>query len=639
MKRLVAVTMAVMMSFTTVVTGSVAFGKDANDGYYGIISGQYTCYYYGENNIRTYYYSDDYFREAGSAKNEHLRTMSAALANAEVDEEGDAYTEEILENTGFTDIVNYGTGENDVQDVVFGHKKIDDTELVVAVFGTSNGLKEWTSDFKVGDTDDSQGFAEGTEAVVNYYNEYINKYSLKPGKIWATGYSRGGAIADLFGKYLNQNTESTGVSEDNIYVYTIEAPLTTTEDVSYDNIHNVVDENDIVTYVVPAKWGYSNCGVKEIINKKNTKIKKKKISTQKLMAGKDPVENDGVTTIPVFLNDFFSWLCDDEYLSRETYVKYLQDDLGPLTYMLLSKSTEENEAIKDYFANDFMNAFSTSYRKYMIAGIFVSIINGDTDSVNKAKTKAKNLLKEVLDEDEAKEVFTADDITTINKVAADVLDSLIYALRDDYNGSNSGGNKTQNIIIFGASDDTLYKSIVSSYGNDIEDNALKDSASTDKEKKEWYEGYDEGYDAGYEAGEKEADYDSSSYKAASDKEYTESYISGYKYGYCEAYLSAMAYEDINHTFTRITTFAANIETLINPHYPGSNIILVENQDSYYTNAPEIGTTENKTQVTAGQEGSAFTGGYAAILIGAGFIAGGVGSAFATKSVRKKREED
>ncbi|MBQ3433203.1 hypothetical protein IJG22_02815, partial [Candidatus Saccharibacteria bacterium] len=140
-------------------------------------------------------------------------------------------------------------------------------ELVVVAPRNYNYMTEWLSNFNVGTTGDHAGFSESANRITERFNQYITAHNLSNYKTWAVGYSRGGAVIDLFGKTINANIDSYQMSPDDFYVYTFGAPRASTVATNYNNIHDVKDGNDLLLgYVFPELWGFYNTGTYEEIH-------------------------------------------------------------------------------------------------------------------------------------------------------------------------------------------------------------------------------------------------------------------------------------------------------------------------------------------------------------------------------------
>ena len=565
-----------------------------NDGYYNIISGMYYTKFQ-EAATGIFYYSDDYFKESATAKNSHLRTMSDVLAITTFDESGNAYTKDVLEQTDFEDITSYGMEKGENISATFAHKNIDGNELVAVVIGVYDESAGWASNLNIGSSGDAEGFAEAAKTVAGYLDTYLNEKNVTANKIWAMGYSRGGAVADLLGKYLNQNASSLGVSQDDIYVYTFEAPHTTTDDVAFNNIHNVVDENDIITYIVPDSWGFTNCGIKEVVNINNKKLKKKQLDFMKVINGDNKMtKNAGTTTYAAFIKEFMNWVTSDDSINRDKYVEIIQDDAIALGEIFGGMTQEERQAYTEYFDNEFTKAITSDENKSRIFMALVKAVSGDSEEEKQAIDEAVDIITSILDQDAAKKVFSSDEIETMKKAISDTASTLFYVVLEDFAVTQDLG-----------SDSSRYNNVVDKHSSDYNNNEIKDVTSSQEEEDSWYAGYNVGYDAGYEQGVNDTKYDSSPTEPQDKVSSKSAYESGYKYGYYEGYLMAVDYGEVSYILGKTTTMIENATALVDVHYPNNSVKVVEKQDSYYTDAPAVGVSEGKG---ASATGTAIAGG-------------------------------
>ena len=596
-------------------------GEDltANDGYYNIISGQYTGYYY-DGEKRTYYYSDDYFNDKGSEKNAHLRTMSGVVAITAI-KDSKEYTEDIFDQTGFSEIETYGGEKGSIIGATFAHKKLADGEIVAVAIGYGESGAGWATNFNVGATGDHAGFSKAAKEIQGYLDTYLSDKGVTAKKIWVMGYSQGGAVADLFGKYLNNSAASLNISQDDIYVYTFEAPGSTTDDVVFNNIHNCVDENDFITYIVPSEWGFSNCGVKEVINTGNKKLKKKQADFGNITLNKKPYTmNDGVTTYASFINGFVSWFSSDGNVSRDVYAEELQEHAVVLAELFGSKTDDELKAYSNYFEKDFADALKGVKDKNKLITMLLNAISGEKDREKAAMDDFEELLFSILEEDAAKKVFTEDEIKKLESAVSGAKETLFYLLLDDFIVSEDRG-----------SDSSFYEKTEKNHKADETDN--KKDGLSEADEKDWYVGYDVGYDAGFEAGEARDEYDSTPQDLP--KNAGSAAKSGYIYGYYEGYLFAVDYGEMTHVLQKTMTVIDNAEKLVNIHKPDYAITVLEAQDSYYTNPPVIGVSGSEN---AAVTGSAIAGGNGNIVLVLMIIFAMVVVVEATVIIRSRKKE-
>ena len=64
---------------------------------------------------------------------------------------------------------------------------------------------EWASNLTAGAQGDIQGFYDASEKVNDRLRDYLADNELTDVKLWITGYSRAGAVADLTAVYINEH--------------------------------------------------------------------------------------------------------------------------------------------------------------------------------------------------------------------------------------------------------------------------------------------------------------------------------------------------------------------------------------------------------------------------------------------------
>ena len=80
--------------------------------------------------------------------------------------------------------------------------------------------------------------------------------------MWINGYSRAGALSNVLASLILRNNELP-ITQDNMFVYTFEAPASLTEEhaLPYANVHNISNEADLITFIPPAEYNLYRCGV------------------------------------------------------------------------------------------------------------------------------------------------------------------------------------------------------------------------------------------------------------------------------------------------------------------------------------------------------------------------------------------
>ncbi len=185
-----------------------------------------------------------------------------------------ANCKETLNSLGFTSLsfYHYEIPTTDASDKVafaLGSKVIsEDGKEVLLVVAALRGIgygSEWASNFNVGTGTEHQGFLAAANDVKLALDAYVDQQKTSTGaedvKIWITGYSRAGAVANLAAARLD---EDSSYSKENIYAYTFSAPNTvrdsgTAKD-DYGNIFNLKNAEDLVTTLPFPAWGYTCYG-------------------------------------------------------------------------------------------------------------------------------------------------------------------------------------------------------------------------------------------------------------------------------------------------------------------------------------------------------------------------------------------
>ncbi|MBQ6731001.1 MAG: hypothetical protein IJR08_03735 [Bacilli bacterium] len=211
----------------------------------------------------SFQYEDDYFNSSAKTYNEDLSMLSfgAAVATATKERGTKFFTDLSFEN-----ITPYSYDVDPTKDSIgyfLAHKTIGDYELVTAAFRGFNYGLEWTNNFIIGKTGDHEGFNARGEEVYQELQSYINTYAKnKSLKLWINGYSRGGAISNVLSSLIFRNNK-INVEQDNMFVYTFEAPASLSEEnaVAYENVHNITNKADIIASIPPESYGLKRCGV------------------------------------------------------------------------------------------------------------------------------------------------------------------------------------------------------------------------------------------------------------------------------------------------------------------------------------------------------------------------------------------
>ena len=144
-----------------------------------------------------------------------------------------------------TVVIEENTALNTSQDDEVGTKPL----VVVDVRGSVT-ISDWINDVMTQFDSENNRFAAFADEIFTNVENYLSSTGVQNPIILVTGHSMGAAIANILAARLNGIMDS-----DNVYAYTFATPRTVNEAVSgnqavnYPNIFNILNSNDVVTYV------------------------------------------------------------------------------------------------------------------------------------------------------------------------------------------------------------------------------------------------------------------------------------------------------------------------------------------------------------------------------------------------------
>lgn len=184
----------------------------------------------------------------------------------------------LMQYHGLKDVKSYKLANSysdyHLSELAIGHRTVSyngtEKEIIsVSVRGTNGTLQEWSSNFDIGDPNESpktadwtvktnhKGFDIAATRLLNYINTYIRSYTSSTSNkvLWVTGHSRGAGIANILGARL----QNAGYYN---YTYTFAAPNTTTatNTANYKSIFNVVNTDDFVPCLPMTQWSFRRYG-------------------------------------------------------------------------------------------------------------------------------------------------------------------------------------------------------------------------------------------------------------------------------------------------------------------------------------------------------------------------------------------
>ena len=320
-------------------------------------------------------YGDSYFEVPSPGDHAKLRAASYALALAGYENQADGYPADpsrpnqkiygMLSQMGFSDFESWDVSseeEGHSMGTTIGHKTLSSgQELIVVAPRNYNYMTEWLSNFNVGTSGDHAGFSESASLITSRFNQYITSHNFKNYKVWAVGYSRGGAVIDLFAKAVNANISSYDMHPDNFYVYTFGAPRASVSETNYANIHDVKDGNDLLLgYLFPETWGFYNTGVYEEVHPADLAIKTAMIDISDLADGTRAMNllatNQGLTKDVSTVNgkdfmDAWTQFVTDNGLTREYFNAKVKPSLSALMQLYQLRTLDKQSEFIDFLKN------------------------------------------------------------------------------------------------------------------------------------------------------------------------------------------------------------------------------------------------------------------------------------------------
>ena len=385
-----------------------------------------------------YTYDDEFFLSDPKDYNEELSKLSLGTTFATATE---MYGTFFFEDIEFDHVVCHDYDGNPTEDTIgyfFGHRHIGEVDIVAVFIRGFNYGKEWANNFLIGKEGDHEGFNTRAQEIHQALKDYIPRLALyypiscSTVKLWLTGYSRGGAVANSLASLIMKDTRFTNAS-DNMYVYTFEAPASLCEEnaIAYPNVHNIINEADIITFIPPTQYGLHRCGVDYPIYNEDisTLIKSfdEEIEIPEFKAITDltsePLDSDAkvrdYVLTSIFEKDESS--SSDKSIfanTREEYVDNYQDGIGSGIGYIFALSSETRSAMLTAIQNMGFGAYT---------------IIGDTSG-----TALKNFIQPYLDQDNVEydeDELLSDCAVLIKAVQNLFLQVLLMYLSEDYKPS------------------------------------------------------------------------------------------------------------------------------------------------------------------------------------------------------------
>ena len=462
-KRLAALAVSAVMVIT--MLPSAVF---AHEGEYKIYKGSFTYY---DNDTHsdekgTFYYSDSYFAEPGTQLNEHLRSMSLAVAIG-------ANTEKpsLLRELGFDNIVQHDmdtTCADTIGTTIASKKTADNKDLVVvALRGVGYG-DEWISSLTVGASGDAEGFSSCAQKVCDRLAAYEKQYELKGAQIWITGFSRAGAVADMTGKLVNENLSEFGITENDLYDYAFAVPRASAINCGYKNIHDVVNSNDFIPRLMPAAWGIGRAGTQELFSIGNTTVQPKQLN----IMGGDLISDKMVQDIdpetgkygplhpadPISTAEHLDKLADllGKNITRENFDS-AREVLPPFVSELVQGAIHGGSELMTFIKNTFAGITKDMTALQYILTLLAA--NEDSEEYQDALTAFNYIIAEKIESSPDKDKLSPELVKLTKDALPVVIKVFLPALRYDFK-MNQGETL---VTLIGNASDIIYNHYPSTY--------------------------------------------------------------------------------------------------------------------------------------------------------------------------------
>ena len=287
-KRIISLLLCLVLIVSLVPAAAAADTGDARTVTVRYASG------HGENDHdyeATFTYSDELFTKSGYTHRQDLAEMSLGLAFAAFSSKDSQYSDNyatgnrnfvsMAKQCGFENIQSnkwmFQPAETDSIGINCASKTIRDNggsyKLIAVGVSGNNYHAEWGGNVRLDATGEHKGFALGRDQALDYLRSYIADTGISGRvKIWIAGYSRSAAVANMVSGALDNGYslgEGVSLSPHDLYCYCYEPPMGTTKNQVqgrlYDNIQNIVNANDVVTYVPFDSWDFARYGVDHVV--------------------------------------------------------------------------------------------------------------------------------------------------------------------------------------------------------------------------------------------------------------------------------------------------------------------------------------------------------------------------------------
>ena len=341
-----------------------------------------------ENVMLKTYYTDGYFSEPSTVRNNSLMTFALCLElSCGYDDGGDGSrrSDSVVKLLG--DIGCDRVAVNDCYrmeptatstDVAIGAKAVgDSTVLFVAINGALYG-GEFASNMMLGASGDHAGFSNAASDAIDFLREFIDGNGIAgKAKILITGYSRGAAASNLMGAYLADamagGTEkgligNVDIAREDVYCFGFETPYCGSwsresgrpapTDARYGNIWYVTNPDDMFTYVPAGEWGFCRYGNRIVLDSHDKESAEAMLEYAREFFGDVTAEaldmskfvkaSIFIPSMKSFNEGFFKKLFASVDGGREYYHAHMEEDFATLAYVVKTHWSVPWDFLEEY---------------------------------------------------------------------------------------------------------------------------------------------------------------------------------------------------------------------------------------------------------------------------------------------------
>ena len=259
---------------------------------------------------------------------------------------------------------------------------------------------EWASNFKMGISGYHAGFYQASNIVARFLRDYIDDQGITGDiKLWLTGFSRAGAVANLLAGGINSGRialpSQVTLESHNFFTYTFATPagVLRQDAVRFGNIFNIIHTSDPVPLVAPIYWEFARYGIDwelpnpetvcpcyfsplhnrmlfhfnslESVSANNIRYQLNDFTMMRirlraiLPGGNQVIQPDIHNAQPqnVFLHDYVTMLARDVLQTREIYVTFLQDDMRYFAGMIFGATPYQMEIFLEEITNQVLSGW------------------------------------------------------------------------------------------------------------------------------------------------------------------------------------------------------------------------------------------------------------------------------------------